>query len=219
MMKLLAPLHRKLITAALLAAASACYAETRQPTAAPGEQSRTQLRQVPGCEGCEAAWERDPAKMTAQISLAPPGEPGEPLVLRGTVYEPDGKTPAPGVVLYIHQTNAAGVYGNGSNESEWSRRHGRLRGWLKTGSDGRYQVQTIKPGQYPNRSDPAHIHITVLEPGKDPYWIDDVVFAGEPGVDAAYRAERENRGGPGIVQLRRGSDGTWTAERDIILER
>ena len=63
------------------------------------------------------------------------------------------------------------------------------------------------------------MHLTVLEPGKDPYYIDDVVFAGEPGVDAAYRAERLNRGGPGIVQLRRDASGRWLAERNIILER
>ncbi len=177
------------------------------------------LRAVPGCEGCEAAWEREPATLGPRISLAREGEPGEPLILRGTVYRADGRTPAPGIVLYVHQTNAAGAYAGGSSESEWSRMHGRLRGWLKTGSDGRYEVRTIKPGQYPDRREPAHIHITVLDQGRDPYWIDDVVFAGKAGVDAAYRAERQNRGGPGIVTLARAADGTWIAKRDIILER
>jgi protocatechuate 3,4-dioxygenase beta subunit len=142
------------------------------------------------------------------------------MLLQGQVLNPDGKAPAGGVVIYLYHTNAAGLYGNGSSESEWSRRHGRLRGWLKTGADGRYAVETIKPGQYPDRRrEPAHVHLTVLEPGKDPYYIDDVVFAGEPGVDAAYRAERLNRGGPGIVQLRRDASGRWLAERNIILER
>jgi protocatechuate 3,4-dioxygenase beta subunit len=121
-------------------------------------------------------------------------------------------------VLYLHHTNAAGLYANGSSASEWSRRHGRLRGWLKTGSDGRYEVLTIKPGRYPNRPGPAHVHFTVLDRAKDPYWIDDVVFAGEPGVDAAYRSGRQNRGGAGIVRLQKNSAGTLIAERNIILE-
>lgn len=204
---------------AMLASSSACGAEppdARNTTAAMSQAPR-QLREIPGCEGCEAAWERDPQTLSPSIRLASADEPGEPLLLRGTVYKPDGKTPAPGVVLYVHHTNHAGVYGNGTNESVWSRRHGRLRGWLRTGSDGKYEVHTIKPGQYPDRREPAHIHLTVWEQGKDPYWIDDVVFAGEPGVDADYRAERQNRGGPGIVQLKREASGRWLAERDIIL--
>ena len=122
------------------------------------------------------------------------------------------------MVVYAHQTNAEGLYAGGSAESEWSRRHGRLRGWVRTGEDGRYEFSTVKPGRYPDRSDPAHIHLTVLEPGRRPYWIDDVVFAGEPGVAGAYTAEREDRGGSGIVRLQRKSEGGWLAERNIVLE-
>lgn len=174
-------------------------------------------RSVPGCEGCEAAWERDPSTLPAHLRLAAAREPGEPLHLQGTIYRADGRTPAAGVVLYLHHTNAAGLYADGTDESAWSRRHGRVRGWLKTGADGRYSVDTIVPGRYPNRPDPAHIHMVVLEPGADPYWIDDVVFAGEPGVDEAYAAAREDRGGSGIVTLGRAADGRRTATRDIVL--
>jgi protocatechuate 3,4-dioxygenase beta subunit len=123
------------------------------------------------------------------------------------------------VVLYIHHTNNAGVYGNGSSESVWSKRHGRLRGWLRTGADGKYEVHTIRPGEYPDRTDPAHIHLTIWEQGKDPYWIDDVVFAGELHVTPAYVAERENRGGTGVVRLKRDASGRSVAERDIVLIR
>lgn len=209
---------RILAVAIMLTTSSGCTAEPRQQRPNLQETSR-QLRAIPGCEGCEAAWEREPSELTPRVQIAPASEPGERLILRGTVYKPDGKTPAPGVVVYIHQTNSAGLYANGSNESEWSRRHGRLRGWLKTGADGRYEVDTIKPGVYPDGREPAHIHLTVLEPGKDPYWIDDVVFAGEQGVDATYRAERENRGGRGIVALKREPSGRWLAERNIDLLR
>lgn len=216
-MKRISATGRMLIAAALSMPAASCAEQVQSEP--PAAEARTrELRPVPGCEGCEAAWERDPAALPARIGLAPEGEPGEPMILRGTVYKADGRTPAPGVVLYLHQTNAAGLYAGGGAESEWSRRHGRLRGWLKTGSDGRYEVLTVKPGQYPNRPDAAHVHMTVLEQGKDPYWIDDVVFEGEPGVDAAYRRARENRGGSGIVRLTRDGSGRWVAERDIVLE-
>ncbi len=175
-------------------------------------------RDLYDCEGCKGAAERDPQTLESSAQIASPGEPGGRLLLRGRVLRPDGRTPASGVVVYAYHTNAEGLYAGGSAESEWSRRHGRLRGWVRTGSDGRYEFRTIKPAPYPSRSDPAHIHFTVLEPGRPPYWIDDVVFAGEFGVDARYRSERENRGGPGIVELQRTSDGTWLAKRNIVLE-
>jgi protocatechuate 3,4-dioxygenase beta subunit len=208
-------MHRTITLAAILVTSTGCGAEQAQQQAGVQQASRP-LRAVPGCEGCEAAWEREPSTLGSNIVLAGEEEPGECLLLQGTVLKPDG-TPAPDVVVYIHQTNAAGRYANGSAESEWSRRHGRLRGWLRTGPDGRFEVKTVKPGQYPDRPSPAHIHLTVLEQGKDPYWIDDVVFEGEPGVDAKFRAEAENRGGPGIVRLQRAPSGGWLAKRDIIL--
>ena len=204
--------YKGITLATMLIASGACGADQGQRQAAP-----RQLRPVPGCEGCEAAWEREPSTLVSSIRLAAEKEPGERLLLQGTVFKPDGRTPAPNAVIYIHQTNASGRYANGSNESEWSRRHGRLRGWLRTGPDGRFEVRTVKPGQYPDRPNPAHIHLTVLEQGKDPYWIDDVVFEGEPGVDAEYRADSENRGGPGIVRLQADSNGGWLAKRDITL--
>ncbi len=170
------------------------------------------------CDGCDAVGERDPASLDWNVDLASHLEPGERLVLSGVVYQSDGQTPASDVVIYAHQTNAEGRYANGSSESVWSRRHGKLRNWVRTGPDGRYEFRTIKPGVYPSRNDPAHIHLFLAEPGQPPYWIDDVVFAGEFGVDDKYRQSRENRGGLGIVELERNGAGKWVARRDIILE-
>jgi len=171
------------------------------------------------CEGCEAVRERPPATIGPVWPLAGPTEPGERLVLSGQVRTPDGLRPASGVIIYAHQTNAAGLYANGSNMTEWSRRHGRLRAWVKTGADGRYEFLTIKPAPYPDRTMPAHIHLFIGEPGRRPYYIDDVVFYGEFGVTPAYRASQELRGGSGIVQLQRRADGALIAVRDIRLER
>jgi protocatechuate 3,4-dioxygenase beta subunit len=199
---------RSLAFAVFLSAAGACSAAEAPPV-------RANLYQ---CEGCEAALERDPQTLGASADLAGPDEPGERLILRGVVYAADGATPAQDIVIYAHHTNAEGLYANGSDESELSRLHGRLRGWVKTGADGRYEFRTVKPAPYPTRTDPAHIHLTILEPGQAPYWIDEVVFASEFGVTSAWAARRENRGGSGIVTLARDGE-AWLATRNIVLER
>lgn len=170
------------------------------------------------CEGCEAVGERPAGALPTIVELAGRDEPGERMVLTGRVTTADGTAPAAGVVIYAHHTNSAGLYANGSNESMWSRRHGRLRGWARTGADGRYTFRTIKPAPYPDRTMPAHVHLFIGEPGRRPYYIDDVVFDGEFGVTAAYRKARELRGGNGIVPLRRTASGEWLATRDIRLE-
>lgn len=171
------------------------------------------------CDGCQAVAERPAAGLSSTVRLAGPSEPGERMILTGRVTGADGVNPAAGVIIYAHQTNAAGLYAGGSPETEWSRRHGRLRGWAKTARDGVYTFHTVKPAPYPGDTMPAHIHLFIGEPGRPPYYIDDVVFDGEFGVTAAYRKAQEFRGGSGIIRLDRARPGMLIARRDIRLER
>ena len=171
------------------------------------------------CEGCEAVDERDPARLGSTTQIAGPDEPGPRLLVTGRVTTPDGTTPAAGVIIYAHHTNIDGLYANGDDESEWSRRNGRLRGWVKTDANGRYSFLTIKPSPYPDMMGPAHVHLMIGEKGKRRYYVDDVVFAGEFGVTEDYRRNQELRGGSGTVTLRDNGNGVLVAERDIILER
>lgn len=170
------------------------------------------------CEGCEAAREFDPARLDWRATLASPEERGERLRIEGVVYDADARAPVDGVVIYAWHTDAEGLYSRGGGQTGWGRLHGLLRGAVRTRADGLYRFDTIKPAPYPDLSMPAHVHLVVLEPARRPYWIDDVVFAGEHGVDDAYRRNARNRGGDGIVELRR-DDGLWRARRDIVLER
>lgn len=187
--------------------------------AEPGQGPDRPRADLYACEGCEAIDERSPDALSSSTVLAGPDEPGERMHLSGRVFAIDGVTPVEGVLIYAHQTNGDGLYANGGPESEWSRRNGRLRGWVRTEADGRYAFETIKPAPYPDRTLPAHVHLYVKEPGRRPYYVDDVVFDGEFKVDAGYRARQELRGGSGIVSLWRRADGVWSAVRDIRLER
>jgi protocatechuate 3,4-dioxygenase beta subunit len=59
-------------------------------------------------------------------------------------------------------------------------RNARLRGSLRTVSDGRFRFATIMPGHYPDRHDAAHIHVHVSRTAVPPYWIDSFLFEGDP---------------------------------------
>lgn len=179
-------------------------------------QSRPDLYR---CEGCEAIHEHSFDNLGWSAVIPPAAEPGDKLVLAGTVVKPDGRTPAAGVIVYAYHTNAKGIYPTRGDERGWDRRHGYLRGWIKTNERGEYRFETIRPGGYPGRSDPAHVHIIVKEPGRQEYWIDEVVFEDDSRVDARYRQRQQNRGGNGIIPLTRDANGDWQGRRDIVLER
>jgi protocatechuate 3,4-dioxygenase beta subunit len=166
------------------------------------------------CEGCEAVFEGAPDKPAVKARIAPVGEPGEPLVLTGLVTGSDGK-PRAGVIVYAYQTDAGGIYPRPAKSlGRWPDRHGRLRGWALTDANGRYTFETIRPGAYPERSVPQHIHMHVIEPRCATYYIDEVHFTDDPLLKPGTREDK--RGGSGIVTPGR-TDGVWQVTRDIRL--
>lgn len=172
---------------------------------------------LPSCEWCGA--DEAPAQLSWETTIVGPEEPGEPLVIRGTVFQVDGITPTPDIVLYVYHTNSEGIYPKRGDETGNARRHGYLRSWLRTNEQGQYRITTIKPAPYLGREAPAHIHMTVKEPDKPEYWIDSIVFNGDPFITPKYLDRLKNRGGSGIVTLNLDEKGVWRGTRDIILER
>lgn len=148
---------------------------------------------------------------------------GQKILLTGTVYELDGKKPASHVILYYYQTDVNGVYATNKTEernmpkNSLGQTHGFIRGWVKTDNDGKYSIYTIKPGSYPSRNEPEHIHVTVKEKNmKDIYYLDDFVFDNDPLLTTNRRKNMENRGGSGVIRFVQ-KDNVWVGERNIIL--
>ena len=161
-----------------------------------------------------------PKNVTWRAVLVPDGEPGDPLIISGRIFLPDGK-PAEGVVLYVYNTNVEGLYTKVPEPN--GPEHPRLAGWVKPDAEGRYEFRTIKPGAYPGRRIPAHIHIRTV--GTDYDWIDEFQFTGDPFLtkkDQATSTSLIERYGPAfasIVRVERGADGILRAHRDIRLTR
>ena len=189
-----------------------------KPVAQEAAVTTVAERQVGGpCECCEAWREGLPGQLSWQTTIAPADEPGESLEVSGVLFQKDGKTPAAGVILYVYHTDNEGRYSRGTGATECARRHGRLRGWMKTDANGRYRFRTIRPASYPNSTAEQHIHPIIKEPGLKEYWIDEFTFDDDPLLTSKVRKRMQNRGGSGILKPGRNAEGVWVAERNIVL--
>lgn len=169
------------------------------------------------CEGCEAIHESPvPFDSLKNMSWLPDwNDAGKKLAVNGTVYKTNGE-PAPDVIIYVYHTDQAGVYPKKGNEKGWGIRHGYIRGWMKTNEKGEYKFFTSRPGAYPGREAPEHIHITIKEPDKNEYWIDEYLFDDDPLLTERERKNCRNRGGSGIIKVKDVGN-MLKAERNIYL--
>jgi protocatechuate 3,4-dioxygenase beta subunit len=156
---------------------------------------------------------RDPgAGAPSNISLVEAGEPGTPLIVTGTVFAPDGETPAPGVTLYVYQTDLTGRYAP-------SGRVPRLRGWMTTDAEGRYEYRTIRPASYPGTEIAAHVHTQLWGGGWPRQWNRDLLFADDPFLNARQRRESESAGRfASICDPEVDPDGTLHCVHDLRLK-
>lgn len=155
----------------------------------------------------------EPKELSWKTVIPPENEPGEPLIITGHVFKADGKTPAEGMVLWVYHTDRTGYYNEKDDAS-----HPRLNGWMKIGADGRYEFRTIRPGAYPHRTTPAHIHAHLYGPGFSERSIEDYWFKDDPRINESELKHMATEGGhPVIVEVKRGSDGIWRGERDITV--
>ena len=160
----------------------------------------------------------DPANPVWRIRMVSDQEPGEPLIITGTVYGPDGAKPLEGARLHVYHTDAAGYYSD--QDSKGGPPQPRLKGWMKTNADGRYEFRTIKAAPYPGGGNPAHIHGSLSAPGFTDGWIEEYWFEGDRYITAEMRSRLKGAANfSPILSLRKDGDGVWRGVRDFKLEQ
>lgn len=171
-----------------------------------------------GCDGCELMYIGMPNELHAMDTSPGWNEKGQKLIVSGTVFQLDQKTPAPNVIIYYWQTDNNGYYSPKPEIDERVKRHGHIRGWVKTDKNGKYTIRTIRPAPYPNDVSPAHIHLSIKEPDvANEYYTDEINFTDDKLLVAHFKKyPQEKRGGSGIVKVQF-KDSVQIATHDIVL--
>jgi len=153
-----------------------------------------------------------PRTLTSRARIAPPSEPGTPLVITGRVFREDGRTAAAGFTVFAYHTDAQGIYDVPSHgPHSW-----RLKGWALTDADGRFEFTTIRPAPYPGRTQAAHVHVTFEGPGF-PRRSDGIQFADDSLVTPADREASTKAGRFGSVLAVTTKDGVQHVEWNVRL--
>jgi protocatechuate 3,4-dioxygenase beta subunit len=143
----------------------------------------------------ERAQQQRPASIGNSGRIAPAGETGTPMILRGRIVDSDG-TPAAGTIVFAYHTDERGLY----DRPEAGAHSWRLKGWAKADEQGRFTFETIRPGAYPDRQTPAHVHFTAFAPSGERFHAGEVRFANDPLVSQRDRDGSAKAGDFGEVR-------------------
>lgn len=155
-----------------------------------------------------------PADVGWKTTLATDADKGERMIISGTVYAPDGKTPAPNTLIYLYHTD---IYGHYGNRDKGETRHGRYRGWMLTDAAGRYEFSSIRPASYPDSTIAAHVHMTLTTTALRENSVDSILFEGDKFITARERSDIGKGGFNPILKMEKGADGIMRGVRDIQL--
>jgi protocatechuate 3,4-dioxygenase, beta subunit len=154
---------------------------------------------------------RPSADLSSSATIVPVNEPGEPLLIEGRVFAPDGSEPVSGIDVHAYNTDAQGHYAaNGSFYPP------RLQGWVKTDAQGRFQIRTIHPGHYPGMHVPAHVHFGLWGAGYPFQYADELRFAGDPYLSEADLDGAKAEGKLAkIAPMTKDASGVWHARVNL----
>lgn len=135
------------------------------------------------------------------VVLASDEEPGKRIEFSGLVLDYNGRPLAEAAVIAYH-ADARGLY----NPANSPTRVPRLRGVAITDEQGRFCFRSIKPGPYPQGTEPAHIHLVITAPAHHPRYV-DIWFEGDPLITPALRKQVPPDGAETIIVAPRSGPG------------
>lgn len=202
----------------LVSTLTSCSGQTKPGRQAP-KSSKAGNGQIVGggCEGCDLMYIGMPENILSEHVSSGWNEGNQKLILTGKVFQLDGKTPAPDVIIYYWHTDEKGLYSSDAKTPEKATVHGKLRGWVKSDKNGNYRIKTSRPAAYPTQDIPQHIHLSIKEPDIDNEYFADLYFDDDPlYLNHKKKYGKADRAGTEILRVL--LDGNiQVAEHDIIM--
>ena len=145
------------------------------------------------------------------------GEPGAKIIIKGHIINSQGK-PVANASVHIFQTDSRGYYTPlDSIEKKMGEPDARLFCFLKTDSNGYFEINTIRPASYPlqykGRTIPQHIHNNITVQGYAGKNL-QMIFDDDPAMNDYWRQWATQNGYP-VLKLNNASPRMATVE--IIL--
>ena len=155
----------------------------------------------------------------SSATLVTPDEPGDKLVVTGTIRDARGQ-PLAGALVYAYQTSAKGWYSDRAahiRANSGDVNHARLFAYLRTGDQGRYELRTIRPAGYPRSTLPQHIHFHVAPAGQTrDALVSEICFEDDPRMTPPVR-EQTQRNGFLICRVKYESEGAQRVTADFVV--
>lgn len=150
-----------------------------------------------------------------RIVITTAEEPGEPMIVTGTVYAADGKTPLAGIEVYVYHTDHEGYYRKGTTSSS----NPRLKGTMITNAEGKYEYRTIKPASYPNSRNPAHVHYVITGNGREKQYT-ELQFEGDRWLRESGKLTEEQKRDTfsEIRPFTKAEHGVWRVVKDLKVQ-
>lgn len=153
-----------------------------------------------------------------EVKLTLADEPGRPLTVRGQVTDRQGE-PIANALIYAYHTSAKGWYADRAphfSGNSGDTRHARLFAYVHTDADGRFVLQTIRPGGYPRSTLPEHIHLHIDTNGR-PVLVTELLFDDDPRLTSEAR-DRATRNRFVIQKVERAADGSSTTRPVLAVD-
>lgn len=187
---------------------TSCNAQTKKkPSAVVGG----------GCDGCELMYVGMPSIILPEHTSIGWTEGSQKMILTGTVFQRDGKTPVSNVIIYYWHTDDEGLYSSNNQTPKQAKPHGKLRGWVKPDENGNYTIKTSRPSSYPTQDIPQHIHLSIKEPDIENEYYADLYFDDDPlYLEHERKFGKSDRAGTEILRILLDNK-VQVAEHNIVL--
>lgn len=151
----------------------------------------------------------------SEVNISVAGKTGTPLIIEGKVLDSDGN-PIEGANLWIYHTDSDGFYAKDESGNDRGWRQADYSARLKSGTDGMFKIETMRPAGYPDSINPAHLHLRITAPGY-PELEYTAYFEGGKRITNEIEALVEKFGTMFLLPIETSGDGSKTVVWHITL--